>query len=273
MKVCIYLRESILSGFLALIICLITLPASAATYTYDDLGRLTSVTSSSGQSRNYTYDAGGNVLSIVKTASVPVIISSDPANLAADVSVDKTITLQFEKNIEQGSNYANISLMAGQTPIAVTVTINAQNLTIDPTNNLDYVTQYVLTVPAGAVKVSSGTAENTEICIQFTTAALGLNMAGSDPLNNATAVPIGQIITITFDQNIQAGDNYTAISLTAGGQTIAATNSIAGSVLTIDPDADLTTATQYTLTLPAGALKNLDSTATSQEIVIKFVTQ
>jgi len=263
-----------ITGFLALIICLIiTYPASAATYTYDDLGRVTSVTSSSGQNRSYTYDAGGNVLSIVKSASVPVITSSDPANLAADVAVDKTITLQFDKNIEQGSNYANITLLDGQTPIAATVSINTQTLTIDPTSDLGNSTQYVLTVPAGAVKVSAGTAENADISIQFTTAALGLNMSGSDPANNAVAVPIGQTITVTFNQNIQAGDNYAAISLTAGGQTTAATTSIAGSVLTIDPDADLTAATQYTLTLPAGALKNLDNTAVSPEIIIQFVTQ
>ena len=45
-------------------------PAVAAVYTYDDLGRLSSVTYPFGQEVFYTCDAGGNLLSI--TSNVPI---------------------------------------------------------------------------------------------------------------------------------------------------------------------------------------------------------
>jgi YD repeat-containing protein len=52
------LRDCLSGGFGALIIT-----ASAATYKYDDLGRVIEVTYNSGQKIVYTYDEGGNVLS------------------------------------------------------------------------------------------------------------------------------------------------------------------------------------------------------------------
>lgn len=122
------------------------------------------------------------------------------------------------------------------------------------------------------VKTVSGSQANAEITLHFTTASSSLGMVSSDPVNNATAVPLGQTITVTFNQHIQAGDNYANISLTAEGQTAAITCSITGSILNIDPTSDLTASTTYTLLIPAGALKNLDNTAVNAEITIQFTT-
>lgn len=55
--------------FSVLVIIALSITASAATYKYDDLGRLTEVTYNSGQKIIYTYDAGGNILT-VKEVSV-----------------------------------------------------------------------------------------------------------------------------------------------------------------------------------------------------------
>jgi len=108
--------------------------------------------------------------------------------------------------------------------------------------------------------------------LHFTTASSSLNMVSSDPVNNAADMPLGQTITVTFNQDIQAGDNYTNISLTTGGQPAAVTCSIAGSVLTVDPNNDLTANTTYTFLIPAGALKDLDNTAVNAEISVQFTT-
>lgn len=54
-----------------------TSPAHAAetvTYTYDALGRLTSVTYSNGATVTYTYDAAGNRTAVVTTTPTLVIV-------------------------------------------------------------------------------------------------------------------------------------------------------------------------------------------------------
>jgi YD repeat-containing protein len=45
----------------------LTAPSNAADYVYDDLNRLIKVIYNSGKQLNYTYDAGGNLLSIITT--------------------------------------------------------------------------------------------------------------------------------------------------------------------------------------------------------------
>lgn len=48
-----------------LILSASTLYAGSATYTYDNLGRVTKVTYSNGKSVNYNYDAVGNRATVV----------------------------------------------------------------------------------------------------------------------------------------------------------------------------------------------------------------
>jgi len=57
---------SILMLMLLALLCT-ALPAFAATYTYDSLNRLTSITYKPGQDITYTYDAAGNLLSVTAT--------------------------------------------------------------------------------------------------------------------------------------------------------------------------------------------------------------
>lgn len=51
-------KKGLWIAWLAVIIMAFAIPVNAATYTYDDLGRLTSVTTASGPSSTYTYDTG-----------------------------------------------------------------------------------------------------------------------------------------------------------------------------------------------------------------------
>ncbi|MCL5290243.1 MAG: hypothetical protein M1489_04310 [Firmicutes bacterium] len=76
---------------LLIILLFISLPASAAVYTYDALNRLTSVTYQNGQKIVYTYDPGGNMLSVSHHSSPdttpPTVKNTSPADGAKDVSV------------------------------------------------------------------------------------------------------------------------------------------------------------------------------------------
>ena len=210
-------KKGLWIAWMAVIMIGFAIPVNAATYTYDDLGRLTSVSTNGSSSCSYTYDAGGNVLSAVYGSTSLALISSEPLDQANNVSVGQSVYMQFSSSIEQGVNFSSISLMAGQNSISVINSVNGSGFTIDPISDLDYSTAYTLTIPAGALNEASGSASNSEITLQFTTAGSNLSMLSSDPINNDTGVPIGQTTTVTFNQNVQAGDNYNNISLTAGG--------------------------------------------------------
>jgi YD repeat-containing protein len=59
-----YFKNCLIFTVTLIFLMLIALPLNAAQYTYDDLGRLTSVTYSNGQTVSYTYDEGGNILTV-----------------------------------------------------------------------------------------------------------------------------------------------------------------------------------------------------------------
>ncbi len=57
------LRKGVMLFAVSMTLLLLNMTANAATYKYDDLGRVIEVTYDSGQKIQYTYDAGGNILS------------------------------------------------------------------------------------------------------------------------------------------------------------------------------------------------------------------
>jgi hypothetical protein len=81
----------------------------------------------------------------------------------------------------------------------------------------------------------------------------------SDPDDGETGVPVASNIVLRFSENVVAGTGSFTLSNGSDVRTIAVTDpqvSIAGSVVTIDPATDLVGGTAYTLTAPAGVLRD-----------------
>jgi sugar lactone lactonase YvrE len=87
----------------------------------------------------------------------------------------------------------------------------------------------------------------------------------TSPLNN-TDVQIPSAVTITFDEQVQNGPNFGGIYLKKGKNSVTATITISGNVVTITPASSLNKGTFYTVTVPAGAVRdaagNLSAVAT-----------
>lgn len=95
-----------------------SLPVSGATYTYDNLNRLTSVTYDNGQKITYTYDAGGNILSVNGVTSQDSLQIS-PNNVIESNTFSQIFTITLTSgNFIDGVNSSNITLGGDFTGLA-----------------------------------------------------------------------------------------------------------------------------------------------------------
>ena len=107
----------------------------AATYTYDALGRVTSVSYSNGQKTDYSYDAGGNILES-KNHSPLQLESTVPATGEMDAPITTNISCKFNMTVQPGPKSADIALLNGENKVAVTISSSGDTLVIDPVENL-----------------------------------------------------------------------------------------------------------------------------------------
>ncbi|MDI6631181.1 MAG: stalk domain-containing protein [Bacillota bacterium] len=142
------------------------LPAEAAQYTYDSLGRLKSVIYENGLVIEYSYDPAGNVLKTTTKNTVPLYVyKTIPANGATGVPVNQVITIIFSKEVQPGPNFStgitlrstnNVYHKHPNFAVPFIQKISGNKLLIDPVMDLDYGTDYVLLIGDGVVQDLEG---------------------------------------------------------------------------------------------------------------------
>ena len=207
----------------------------------------------------------------------PTVSSTDPANGATGVALDKTITVTFSEDIQQGTNWSSINLKdQGGNNVAFSKSINGSVLTIDPTSNFNYSTTYTVYVPAGSVKDAAENGLASDYNFSFTTIAdtTAPTVITTDPVNGASFVPVTKTITVTFSENVQAGANYSQIVLKdQSGTEVPVSKSINAAVLTIDPTGNLSgPAVTYTVYVPAASIKDLYNNDLASDYIFSFTT-
>ena len=210
------------------------------------------------------------------SVSAPTVVSSDPDQNSTGVIVDKTVRVTFSKDIAQGDNWSGIALVQGESAVPVTASIDSSNakvLVIDPVNDLATETDFVLTVPAGAVKdLETGTMPLAgDFVLNFQTGGPP-SVTSTDPTDGQVNVPWNKTITVTFSEDIAQGTNYQMITLKKDDVEIDFTKSTSGNVLTIDPTDDLEHNADYTVTVPAGAVNDTDGFALVTGTTFSFRT-
>ena len=108
----------------------------------------------------------------------------------------------------------------------------------------------------------------TELNLETTRDLTPPTVVSIQPLDAAIDVAIDAVVSATFDEEIQAGDNFAGIAII---EATGVSASIDGATLTIDHDA-FDSEVSYTVTIPAGAVNDLADNPLAEAKVWSFTT-
>ena len=207
------------------------------------------------------------------TAPPPTVVSTVPANAAAAVAVNTTITATFS----EAMNPATISAATftvtgpGATPIAGAVSYSGTTATFTPAAVLPSGTLITATITKGA-KDPTGAPLSANFVWTFTTAPPPA-VVSTIPANAAVGVAESTTVTATFSVPMDAATiTATTFTLTGPGATaVTGSVSYAGNTATFTPAALLAGSTLYTATITTGA-KDPTGNALAANHVWSFTT-
>jgi hypothetical protein len=222
----------------------------------------------------------------------PLVISTNPANLAINVPLNQIITATFNEEmnpqtftqasfiVESGAVKKLISDNVGKssvntkavTPIIGTVTYSGVVATFTPSSPLTSNTTYTCRIVA-TVKDLMGNALQVDHVWTFSTGALIVpTVVSTDPLDLATGVPLNQVVSANFSMAMDPLTITTStFTLMDGVTPIVGVVNYTGTTATFTPSSALSLDKTYTATITAGAA-NLAGTTLSQAYVWSFAT-
>ena len=196
---------------------------------------------------------------------------SVPVAKATDFPANSKIILTYSEAVLVGTGSITLTPPMDGTPITIAVgsaqvSVSGAVVTIDPTDDptddLELSTDYTLTIPSGAFMDAAGN-KTAELTLSFTTAGV---LDDEGPM--VIALPnigvndflVGENILLKYNEAVQVGTGDItlrpimpagpAITIDVTGTQV----SITGRIVTINPPADLELSTEYTLTVPVGAI-------------------
>jgi hypothetical protein len=192
-----------------------------------------------------------------EVVTVPSVVSTVPAQGATNVAVNTTISATFNMVMNPATISATTFTVTGPSgAVAGSVTYSGTTATFTPTGVLAYSTLYTATITTGAANLG-GTSLLNGYVWTFTTITPPPTVTAVVPAIGATSVPIGQVLTATFNEamlcSTLASPATTFIVTGPGATTVAGTVTCSGSVATFTPAAPLAYNTLYTATITTGA--------------------
>jgi len=209
----------------------------------------------------------------------PTVVSISPVDDATDVGIDTDLVVTFSENIVANNGLITIKNLEGNNinqsfNVNGGVTIVDNILTIEPTIDLDYNTEYYVDFGVGVVKDAANNTFgglNGNPDWTFTTIAASDVTApaitGLSPADNATNVAASSNLTVTFSENIIANAGLISIRLVSNNSLHSSYSvdaaTIENNTLTLNPSFDLDASTEYYVDLGAGIVKDAAGNAFS----------
>jgi len=204
---------------------------------------------------------GPYVWSFTTITPPPVVVSTIPANGAANVPIGQVLTATFSEAMNPASISATTFTLTatGGAAVAGTVSYSGVVATFTPTVALANSTSYRATIATGATSLA-GTPLAANYVWNFTTITPAPTVTAVSPVNGATNVPVGQALSATFSEAMSpATISATTFRLTAtGGAAVVGSVTYSGGVGTFTPAVNLAYNTSYTATITTGAMDLAD---------------
>ncbi|MDP2159079.1 MAG: Ig-like domain-containing protein [Flavobacterium sp.] len=236
--------------------------AAGTTAKFTPTGTLLEDTTYTGRIKTTVKDQDGNALQIEYVWNFstgvtirPIVIATDPINLATGVPLNKVITATFSEAMDPLTiTNATFTLMNGTTAVPVTFEYFGELVSFTPLVNLLPNTTYTATITNGAQNLE-GTSMVSDYVWSFTTGTLlAPTVILTDPLNNATNVPLNKVVTATFSEVMNPATlNNATFTLMNGTVLVPVTFGFNGTLVSFTPTAGLLSNTTYTATITTGA--------------------
>jgi len=205
----------------------------------------------------------------------PTVNSSDPANNATDVVLNKIVTVTFSEAMNPLTlTETTFTINQGTTPVAGTVSYSGTTVSFEPATVLTLNTIYTGTITTEAENVSGNALEKNYVW-EFTTGSssiLAPTVISTKPENNAVNVELNKIITATFNEAMESSTiNASSFTLKHGETTVLGVISYSGMIATFTPMNTLTAGTIYTAMISTD-VENLNGIALAGNKVWSFTT-
>jgi len=206
----------------------------------------------------------------------PLVVSTTPLSNATMVPLNSVITATFNEKMDpasfSGASFTIDGVLKGSISGIVSYNVADSTMKFTPSSKLALATTYTCTIKA-TVKDLNGNVLQADYRWAFSTGPVVAPIVTiTDPLINATNVPMNKVITATFSIPMDpATISSSTISLMAGTTPVAGVVTYSNSVASFTPSANLLPSTTYTGTVTTGAL-NSDGTALQTNYVWTFTT-
>ncbi len=222
----------------------------------------------------YMWSFTTNPLDVV---TIPTVISTDPALLAVNVPLNKTITASFSEDVEAASvNTSSFLLFEGVNSITGNVSYSGVKASFNPASDLKPSTKYTATIKK-TVKDLDGTFMAADYVWTFTTGinnddVIAPTVIATVPVNLATNVSLDQTLTAEFSEILNSATvNTLTFTLRHGAVNVVGNVSYSDVTATFDPTDKLLPSTEYTAKLTT-QIKDLAGNALASDYIWKFTT-
>lgn len=237
------------------------------TLTFVPASQLLQATTYTGRVTTSVKDLLGNALQSdyvwtfsTGTTVSPVVTSTDPANNATGVVLNKRIAVTFSVPMDPLTlNATTYTLKQGTTPVAGTISYSGLTALFTPSSNLAPNTVYTATVNKGAKNTDGNALANDHVWSFTTGANTTPTVTSTDPANNATGVALNKVIKSVFSETMNpatiTGESFT---VKAGTVAVAGTVTYNGTTASFTPTNSLSANTIYTATITTAAKSAAD---------------
>ena len=201
----------------------------------------------------------------------PRVTAVSPADLAAGVPLNSTISVTFSEYMDTSSAQSAFSLSNGISNVLGTFSWSGTTMIFDPSTDLSGSTVYQVKVAASA-RDTAGNNMSGEFHSSFHTVPdAPPRVTGISPADLSTDVPLGASVSVAFSESMNATSAQSAFSLSSGASNVPGTFSWSGTTMIFNPINDLSFSTDYCVTLMSSA-KDTAGNSMSGEFSSSFRT-